>query len=223
MHASVPLPWTARPVGCIWLHAALYPNFAKGQPTAWTCLSNNYAVRTNANSDVECMSTNAMDCLEDGCLRNVLAPPHGIKPLACGAAHAAVWDEDGYSSPAHWCAQARSLLNSTGWRCLPGLDVPLRLNAGGDAECMGNGTQCLWGNCTQSAAVPPAANVPMACGAMHQRLFGITGYERSDHWCSLSKAALGRPLMQQKGKWRTHPTPPTPTPTPKETHGSPDK
>jgi hypothetical protein len=44
---------------------------------------------------------------------------------------------------------------------------------------------------------------PLACGAAHRRLYRVTGFEDSAHWCNL---ALGEPTTQKPAA-----TPPPPT------------
>jgi len=78
----------------------------------------------------------------------------------------------------------------TAWTCVPGINgannVPVRINAAGDIECMApDGANCLWttGSCTAEITTPPSTIVPLACGQMHLKLYGITGYDTKTHWC----------------------------------------
>lgn len=77
----------------------------------------------------------------------------------------------------------------TDWQCVAGIDTPIRRenNANNDISCMAtNGKDCLWGNCaSQLSANMNATNLkPLTCGAPHQALYGITGYDTTGHWCA---------------------------------------
>lgn len=81
------------------------------------------------------------------------------------------------------------------WRCLTGINVPLRKNVGGDVECMSqNNKDCLWkGNeieCNNLVLNEPANLKPLACGEMHKAQWGGIGYDNPAHWCAKAKAQL---------------------------------
>jgi hypothetical protein len=88
---------------------------------------------------------------------------------------------------------------SSQWKCLPGIPTPVRINTGGDLECMSqNNRDCLWkGNdaeCNKLLAAPPGDLKPLACGAMHKKEWGGTGYD-GGHWCQKGLAQLSyKPL-----------------------------
>jgi Extracellular link domain/F5/8 type C domain len=80
------------------------------------------------------------------------------------------------------------------WKCLPGIPVPLRKNVMGDVECMSfNYRDCLWqgseGACQALNNNKPASLAPLACGEMHNRVWGGSGYE-GGHWCANAKPQL---------------------------------
>jgi hypothetical protein len=93
---------------------------------------------------------------------------------------------------AQWDAAFRvncaSSSQPTAWKCYPGIDVPLRLNAAGDVECMAlDGANCLWtssGNCEAVRTGYMNSQLsPLSCGAKHLSLYGSPGYEIDAHWC----------------------------------------
>jgi hypothetical protein len=80
------------------------------------------------------------------------------------------------------------------WTCLPGIPVPLRKNVMGDVECMSyNYRDCLWqgsdGACQALNNSKPPNLAPLACGEMHNRMYGGSGYE-GGHWCAYAKPQL---------------------------------
>jgi len=86
----------------------------KPTPTPWTCLPGMPSpMRKNDDGDVECMSTNARDCLwssEAGCQQTLARPPGNIRPLVCGDGHTRQWGGPGYDNPGHWCARAKNII-----------------------------------------------------------------------------------------------------------------
>ena len=89
------------------------------------------------------------------------------------------------------------LLSSGGpWKCLPGINVPLKKNAQGDVECMSHDTvNCLWqgseGQCNALIANTPANSIrPLVCGEMHARYHGGSGYDNPGHWCARARNTL---------------------------------
>jgi hypothetical protein len=81
------------------------------------------------------------------------------------------------------------------WTCIPGVDVPVRRNAVGDIECMSSdGRNCSWGGCATKSATPVQPLQPLACGATHNSLYGGTGYDNPNHWCSMANKAIKLPF-----------------------------
>ncbi|KAG9409257.1 hypothetical protein AC1031_019507 [Aphanomyces cochlioides] len=72
---------------------------------------------------------------------------------------------------------------TTPWRCLAHRSqyAPIRLNAAGDMECMANGRNCAWSATAMST---------LSCGIEHLAKLQTTGYDKRNHWCSTSLAAL---------------------------------
>ena len=82
------------------------------------------------------------------------------------------------------------------WKCLPGINVPLKKNAQGDVQCMSHdGVGCLWrgseGECNALIANVPEASIrPLVCGEMHARHYGGGGYDNPGHWCARARNTL---------------------------------
>jgi hypothetical protein len=76
------------------------------------------------------------------------------------------------------------------WKCVPNINVPLRLNARNEVECMStDGQACNFQGtaqqCRDMLASPPSERMkPLACGDMHKQIHGYTGYDRPEHWCA---------------------------------------
>jgi len=64
-------------------------------------------------------------------------------------------------------------------------------NDGNPACASYDGRNCLWGQSTRN--IEFARVRPLACGAAHRRLYGVTGFENPNHWCNL--ALRGRPTQ----------------------------
>lgn len=164
--------------------AFLAINAAHAAPTAWVDFnSNGYsdAMRFDGGN-VQCYSTDGVNCAWGTSAVNAAKDP-APKPLSCGAAHKAIWGSTGYDTPNHWCGLAYARLYAT-WASAAsqGFDIAYSLNPNGDIECYGtNGRSCAWGG----DAVPTSVNsaAPLACGAMHQSLYGVSGYTNVEHWC----------------------------------------
>jgi len=74
----------------------------------------------------------------------------------------------------------------TEWKCYPGIDVPLRVNSGGDVECMSmDNANCLWSdNCAAVLSAYSSATLnPLSCGQEHRNVWGGPGYDTPAHWC----------------------------------------
>jgi hypothetical protein len=77
------------------------------------------------------------------------------------------------------------------WACVGGIDVPVSLNENGDVQCMGtDGRNCIWGKCQEKLENPPKSLKPLSCGDVHKKIYGSTGYDNPDHWCSKAKPQL---------------------------------
>ena len=93
--------------------------------------------------------------------------------------------------PTKLCAEAGSQPSVAEWQCLPGIGVPVRLNAKGDPECnSADGTGCHWGtgDCLATLASPRPSS--LACGAQHDLAVGGTGYAQATHWCARARQLL---------------------------------
>ena len=67
-----------------------------------------------------------------------------------------------------------------------GGQMPVRL-ANGDVQCASfDGMSCAWGQTAQNATQQDAQLRPLACGSAHAAIYGITGYDTSNHWCSVA-------------------------------------
>ncbi|EQC28268.1 TKL protein kinase [Saprolegnia diclina VS20] len=70
------------------------------------------------------------------------------------------------------------------WSCMrvnSAIDA-FRLNADGDVECGSlDGRSCNWVKTSSKCDSSPSD--ALACGAMHKKLYGITGYDDPSHWC----------------------------------------
>ena len=88
---------------------------------------------------------------------------------------------------------------STGWRCLPGIPVPVRMAKGENeshVQCMANDARnCMWqgndaGCRTLLANTSSHGQAPLACGAAHKAIYGGGGYDNPSHWCSTARKHL---------------------------------
>lgn len=84
---------------------------------------------------------------------------------------------------------------SSTWKCLPGVPVPLRKGFDGEIECMSNdGRNCSWqtndANCNRLLTNPVTPDNPLKCGTMTKSIYGITGYDQPGHWCSKGRQQL---------------------------------
>jgi hypothetical protein len=65
----------------------------------------------------------------------------------------------------------------------------MRKNSQGDVQALSlNGTSVPWSKspqlCLQTIHERPANLQALSCGTVHKSLFGTTGYEHSNHWCT---------------------------------------
>jgi len=182
-------------------------------PTPWECVSsvgsnnNNYNVpiRINSAGNVECMAPDGANCLwsVDGCAATLASPPSNLNPLSCGPAHYALYGITGYADPTHWCFIGWEAMKP--WLCLPSLTSPVRLNPEGNVECLAtDGKNCEWGSvsCSEIIVADPsgvAGQDPLVCGADHDSIYGITGYDDTSHWCYQSIQQL-EPVCMNNGQ-----------------------
>jgi hypothetical protein len=90
----------------------------------------------------------------------------------------------------------------------PGHLVFIILADGNPACATYDGRNCLWG---QSIGNIDFSRVkPLACGAQHRQLYGVTGFEDPKHWCNLAlKSSTASPAPS---------TSKAPPPPPADTH-----
>jgi len=91
--------------------------------SGWKCLNNINGtggatpLRMNDRGDIECISTDARNCLWttdlNTCNSNIEKYNDSTKlnPLSCGDMHKSVHGTNGYSDANHWCAKARTALD----------------------------------------------------------------------------------------------------------------
>ena len=63
--------------------------------------------------------------------------------------------------------------------------VTYRIVGGNPACASYDGRSCLWG--LQKSQIDFGRLHPLVCGAAHQAVWGVTGYENPKHWCNLAK------------------------------------
>lgn len=83
------------------------------------------------------------------------------------------------------------------WQCLPGQNIPLRMNDMGEIESMSaDGSNPTVAksheDCKITAELPPKADLikPVVCGAPFKQKWGYTGYDKEGHWCHTARATL---------------------------------
>ena len=82
------------------------------------------------------------------------------------------------------------------------------ITADGNPGCASyDGASCLWG--TKMADIDFSKVKPLFCGAPHRRLYGVTGFEDSKHWCNLALGERTTPGTRQRGQ---RPSPESATP-----------
>ena len=90
--------------------------------SGWKCVNNINGnnltpLRMNDRGDVECISTDARNCLWTNdlksCNNNIekYNDSSKLNPLACGDMHKTVHGSDGYTDANHWCAKSRTALD----------------------------------------------------------------------------------------------------------------
>lgn len=71
-----------------------------------------------------------------------------------------------------------------------------------------NGKDCIWTGsqaaCEKLAAFPPPQLQPLECGEPHNKVWGESGYERSNHWCSRSRNLISRDYKTLKKEYMKH-------------------
>ena len=173
----------------------------------WQCLDGINTPVREWQGNIECMSKNGRDCMwqntSKACNNLVVNVPKGIKPLSCGEMSQKVWGTSGYKDKNHWCNKTKEQFfkqkmnqHPVGpWKCLERINVPVRKNQNGEVECMSkNHRDCLWQKdftgCYGMIVEPPKDLKPLSCGAMSKRIWGTTGYNDKNHWCTKAKSLL---------------------------------
>jgi len=85
------------------------------------------------------------------------------------------------------------------WKCTQatsGYFYAFRQNAQGGIECMSTDSKdCIWtkslSDCLKNITEFPTNLNLLTCGAMHNSLYGVTGYDDKSHWCYKSCEILG--------------------------------
>jgi len=95
----------------------------------------------------------------------------------------------------------------TPYQCLQDVStndsILVKFDGNGDAACASlNSKDCLWMSpqcCAASRYLPSLATPYFACGARHQEVWNITGYDQDGHWCKRARETLPKlnPVMQQ--------------------------
>jgi hypothetical protein len=95
----------------------------------------------------------------------------------------------------------------TCWKCADNINVPVRRNETGDIECASyNGRDCLWSSskagCDATlAGLNTSALRPLACGDAHKRVWGNTGYESQNGWCSVASTSGSHNSPMELANW----------------------
>jgi hypothetical protein len=78
----------------------------------------------------------------------------------------------------------------------------------GNPECASyDGRNCLWGKSVREIDFTKVK--PLACGARHRELYGVTGFEDPAHWCNLALRAAQKPGAPQSGGNQPPPSKPS--------------
>lgn len=96
-----------------WLHSSI-DNFDTASPFICRPSGNQFvAVRKNADGDVDCMATDAKNCMWTGSMdacNNTLGTKNP-QPLTCGKNHKAAYGVSGYDTILHWCNTLMGRIN----------------------------------------------------------------------------------------------------------------
>ena len=101
------------------------PVVATPPPVNWQYVNGIYVpvALTAADGDIECLSTNAKDCMwqtDEASTKKLLANiPSPNSPLVCGDMHKKLYGDKGYDTPDHWCNKAMKQLNPTSSKLPP--------------------------------------------------------------------------------------------------------
>ena len=87
---------------------------------------------------------------------------------------------------------------NVGWQCVLNIDTPLRRNPEtGDIECASTDNKnCLWTGGDMDACrssienAKNNASTAFSCGQEHQEVYGDTGYDNPEHWCTRGKGEI---------------------------------
>ena len=82
-------------------------------------------------------------------------------------------------------------VNEYPWKCIPSLNIPVRINQKLDVECMSfNEEICLntanKEDCDLLTKTNFTALHPLECGSKHLALYGTDGYSDNTHWCYIT-------------------------------------
>ena len=172
-------------------------NTIRSEDGGWKCVSGIGAPLRMYDGDIQCMSSDGNGCMWAGECHTKLAKTtqHASTALSCGADHLAKYGSTGYENDNHWCsAGKRALTNkipSSGWQCVPGVDVPLRFHDG-DIQCFSrDGQGCAWGDCAANIAnAKTYEDTALSCGHDHFVKHKSSGYEDDGHWCKIGKDTI---------------------------------
>jgi hypothetical protein len=122
----------------------------------WKCLNNlttdgrSTPIRMNDRGDIECISTNARDCVWGNDLNTCnntierLGDSSKLDPLVCGDMHQSLYGSSGYDNVGHWCSKARVELDPSNQQNLTEDQYGGRC---GDQVVPGKKVRCLPGRC----------------------------------------------------------------------------
>lgn len=75
------------------------------------------------------------------------------------------------------------------WGCYANYSSPMRFEPDDNVSCLStDGANCSWSDimaCPDRLNNMPENINPLVCGTAHQALYGITGYDDPNHWCSV--------------------------------------
>lgn len=158
--------------------------------------------RLSSSGDLACLSDNGADCGDFSTAGRVAAwslriYPHTVflvrrvfdPALTCGAPHARIWGNDGYQQPDHWCNTVYATLFADWVDFTPyGVDYVMATTPYGSPMCHStDGRTCSKAKDVDLTRREKRRVYPLICGEPHRAVYGITGFERADHWCTLGR------------------------------------
>lgn len=83
------------------------------KPMQWRCIPDisNFPLRLNVNNDIECMSKDGNNCINDTAECEYSLNHNNINKLTCGTDHKNKWGSTGYDNVNHWCYITCNRLN----------------------------------------------------------------------------------------------------------------